>query len=368
MLSKPLYPLGYEPKNEFITETPYITYIDYASKKTDLTKYKITQLKLILKSLRIKTSGTKPELILRISEHFKKCSNIVKIQKVFRGYMLRMSMNLRGEGFKDKTKCVNENDFYSLDPLKEIPLEYFCSFTCGKFTYGCSIISLLHLMKTATVIKNPYNRDYIPLEVVQNIFKLYKLIEIIYGLPDDAPKVNSKSVIVMYKNMNENHRLRVNVLPNLTNDIFLERQLKLRTMRAKPFITRVRELFMEIDHLGNYTQSEWFFNLEHRDYIRLFRTLHDIWTYRGHLSREMKQMICIIDDPFHEFHRERIYLIDASIEFVREMCLKIFECMVYGGIDDEYRKIGTLHALTALTIVSNGARNALPWLYESLYG
>jgi hypothetical protein len=42
--------------------------------------------------------------------------------------------------------------------------------------------------------------------------------------------------------------------------------------------------------------------------------------------------------------------------------------MVYCGIDDEYRKIGTLHALTALTIVSNGARNSLPWLYESLYG
>jgi len=101
MLSKPLYPLGYEPKNEFITETQYITYNDYASKKTDLNKCKIPQLKLILKSLKMKTSGTKPELILRISDHFKKCSNIIKIQRVFRGHIVRYAMSLRGEGFKD---------------------------------------------------------------------------------------------------------------------------------------------------------------------------------------------------------------------------------------------------------------------------
>jgi hypothetical protein len=363
MLSKPLYPLGYEPKNEFITETQYITYNDYASKKTDLNKCKIPQLKLILKSLKMKTSGTKPELILRISDHFKKCSNIIKIQRVFRGHIVRYAMSLRGEGFKDRTKCVNDNDFYSLEPLKEIPGEYFFSFTCGKFTYGCNIVSLLHLMKNTTAIKNPYNRDYIPTEIVQTIFKLYNLIKIIVGFPNDVPSINPKSMAI--KNINENQRVRT--VPH-TNNIYLDRQTKLLTMRAKPFITRVRELFMEIDQLGNYTQSEWFLNLERRDYIRLFRTLHDIWSYRGHLSREMKQKICIIDDPFHELNRERIYLSDVTVEFIREMCLKVFESMVYCGIDDEYRKIGTLHALSALTVVSSGARIALPWLYESLYG
>jgi hypothetical protein len=42
------------------------------------------------------------------------------------------------------------------------------------------------------------------------------------------------------------------------------------------------------------------------------------------------------------------------------------ENMVYSGVDEEYRKIGCFHALSALTIVSYPARAALPWLYESV--
>jgi hypothetical protein len=125
---------------------------------------------------------------------------------------------------------------------------------------------------------------------------------------------------------------------------------------------------MEIDQLGNYTNYEWFYNLETREYIRLYRTIYDIWTYRGHLSREMKYKICVVEDPFHEIHRgERIYLHNAPIDTIREICLKIFEHMVYCGIDEEHRKIGTLHALSALTSVSANARESMPWLYESLY-
>jgi len=40
--------------------------------------------------------------------------------------------------------------------------------------------------------------------------------------------------------------------------------------------------------------------------------------------------------------------------------------MVYCGIDDEYKRIGALHVLTSLTSVSIGARESLPWLYDSL--
>ena len=42
------------------------------------------------------------------------------------------------------------------------------------------------------------------------------------------------------------------------------------------------------------------------------------------------------------------------------------ENLIYSSVDIEYRKIGALHSLTALTVVSHGARRALPWLYESL--
>jgi hypothetical protein len=42
------------------------------------------------------------------------------------------------------------------------------------------------------------------------------------------------------------------------------------------------------------------------------------------------------------------------------------ENLIYSGIDEEYRKIGALHVLSALTLVSSPARIAMPWLYESI--
>ena len=42
------------------------------------------------------------------------------------------------------------------------------------------------------------------------------------------------------------------------------------------------------------------------------------------------------------------------------------ENMVYSGVDEDHRKIGALHVLSALTVVSSGARETMPWLYESV--
>ena len=42
------------------------------------------------------------------------------------------------------------------------------------------------------------------------------------------------------------------------------------------------------------------------------------------------------------------------------------ENLIYSGFDDEDRKIFAFHLLSALTMVSYPARNALPWLYESI--
>ena len=372
MLSKLLHPIGHEYRNEFINTTPTMTYREYYKNNIDFKKYKIVQLKELLKSYRLRISGAKNILISRITEHFYKCIKAVLIQKVFRSYITKKSLQLRGNGFRDRNICVNDSDFYSLEPIREISFKYFFTFTCGKFTYGCNLISLIHLLKNKTVVKNPYNRENISLEIIQDILKLYDLINIIYGLPEDTPIVNTDSLLAIYKNINRNQRIKqtisnTNINMNINNEIYLDRKNKLISIRTKPVLTRVIELFMDIDQLGNYTHYEWFINLERRDYIRLYRILYDIWNVRGQLSREIKQLICVLDDPFHEIHRQHIYFNDASIEDLREICLKIFEYMIYCGVDDEYRKIGTLHALSALTVVSNGARNALPWLYESLY-
>jgi hypothetical protein len=377
MFSKPIQFLHSDDilRIEVKPKPSFMTYTEYLKNREQLHRCKINELKDILKAYHLRLGGTKPELILRIENHFIECCAAEKIQRVFRGYIGKQSILLRGEGFKDITVCVNDNDFYSLEPLKEIGRPYFFSFNSGKFTYGCNIISLILLIREKTVVKNPYNRENIPLETIRHILNLYQFIRIIYGLSEDMPIVNTESLFSIHKNINQKKAIIPSVslitntliLDGIDNEIIMDRQTKLRTMRENPFLTRVQELFIEIDQLGNYTSSEWFLQLERYDYVRMYRLLHEIWTFRGNLSRETKKRICVVEDPFFEALRERIQLHNVSLEVIRETCLKIFENLVYCGIDDEHRKIGALHALSALTLVSYSARDSLRWLYESLY-
>ena len=267
----------------------------------------------------------------------------IKIQKIFRGFLLRLLNKMRGEGWKNRIVCVNDSDFYSLEPLKEIPVENFFSFQIGKFIYGCNILSLIHLMKTKMVIKNPYNRENIPVEIIKDILRVYGLIKIIYGLPKDAPVVSNYTISHTQDRIRigrpANELLPSGVPSGVPSGYIEELQNKMRIIREKPINTRIQELFMEIDQLGNYTNPIWFSSLSLREYIRLFRTLYEIWTFRGGLTREVKSSICVLNDPFLEIRREQINIYESSLEIVCSCCLQIMESMVYCGIDIEYKKI-----------------------------
>jgi hypothetical protein len=166
-----------------------MTYLDYFNKSVLLSKYKLPELKQIAKYNKLKVTGNKPVLIERIHGKFNQSLKIQQIQSVYRGHITRKSFTLRGDAYRNTKICVNENDFFTLEPLNEIPMEYFVSFksTDGKFTFGCNIISLAHLIKTKKAVKNPYNREIISSTIIQNIIVLYNLIKIIFSLPADAP-------------------------------------------------------------------------------------------------------------------------------------------------------------------------------------
>lgn len=354
-----------EYKNEFVEVKPDDNILTYESFKTNpkvLYNYRVHQLKQVAKYYKLNISGTKRVIIERIEGYFGRIHKCIMIQKVFRGSLVRRCFKLRGDGFRNRDICVNENDFFSLEPILEIPFEYFFSFCCGKTWYGCNIVSLAHLIQTKGLIKNPYTREPFSPEYLSVIKDVYSMICILFGVPDDAPKMKSKksqpSIIIPRPNMIQ---LVIDV------ELIEQRITRMRTIRAKPVTDRIQTLFMEIDQLGNYTHTQWFSSLDRREYIRLFRALYDIWTYRGQLSRETKLLINILEDPFNEINRERIYLHEAGIDVIKEICLRVMENMVYNGVDDEYRKIGALHVLIALTSVSIGARTAMPWLYDALY-
>ena len=346
-----------------------INYNNYFKNSVVLKNFKIPELKQIARENNLHVSGNKPILIERIHTHFTNSVRAISIQKIFRGFIVRVLMRLKGEAFKNKKICVNESDFYTLDPLEDIPYDEFYSYKDEKnFVYGFNITSLITLFKQKGKIINPYNREKVDFKIMNDIFTLYKLTKIIFPYvfhdkKDDAPTIPTST-----NTNNQPHQNRV--VTNVTNNHQMHENIELhnrmQSIREKTINIRIQELFMEIDLLGNYTDSNWFINLEKREYIRYYRYLNDIWHYRGQMTHETKRRICRLHDPFINTSLSSLNLPTTTTEDCRAVCLYIMENMVYTGIDVEYQKLGALHVLSVLTIVSMDARRNMMWLYESL--
>ena len=395
-----------------------VTCDEYFKNHIQLKSYKLPELKMIVKHYKLPLTGNKGVLIERIDTHFKKIKYSIKIQKLFRGFIVRLSFQTRGPAAKDRKICVNDTDFVTLEPLVEIPFELFYSYKDTKdFVYGFNVTSIVELIKKRGKITNPYNRETMDVKHIREIITLYNIIQFVFTEHKDEtymklsiinerpscshsrPYTNlsnrlavqniANSLNVQMSNIRTIPRSQssTNILERLqstsnttlnselSNNYFNPRVItqltpelrvaydKITEIRRKPIYVRIQEIFMEIDQLGNYTNSEWFSGLQRQSYYRLYRILHDIWMYRGGLSQEIKLKICPLFDPFSNIFNHQPNITEDHLKI---SCLTVIENMVYSGVDDDHRKIGALHVLSALTVVSAGARETMPWLYESV--
>ena len=141
---------------------------------------------------------------------------------------------------------------------------------------------------------------------------------------------------------------------------------KIRNMRTMNIDLRVKSLFSELDELGNYTNQNWFTSLNFGEYIRLFRIMKDIWNYRSRTPFLVKLRICPLWDPFANINDLPLYQ-RTTYSHVKCLCVTVMEDLIYMGIDRDHKMLGAFQILTALTIISTGARQAMPYLYESLF-
>jgi hypothetical protein len=227
-------------------------------------------------------------------------------------------------------------------------------------------------------------------KIVLQILRLYRFCFIIYPdfkkentkfvksspqatfRPPLVPRVNQHLNDFRANRDGNNENAFADYIPIVINNYELshdqyERINRLREIRNMTLDQRVNNLFVEIDHLGNYTQASWFNLLERNDYISFYRNLYEIWYYRTAFTREVRYNICPFLSPFYNVGNIRnLYNNTISTRDLKQLCLICFENLVYTGLDDEHRKLGTMHALSALTLVSLGARVSLPWLYDSV--
>jgi len=301
----------------------------------EITKYNysITQLKSFAKYYKLKISGNKNELILRLYSFLYFSVNITKIQKIFRSKIVRNYLSLHGPAYKNRKLCTNSCDFVTMEPLEEIKLHQFLSYKDEDgFIYGFDIISLHNLyFKSNKKMQNPYNRNIIP----ENVFKTIKSLLIL-------SRILKIHIDLHYEDDTEN--------------VSGEKAIELRAL----------SLFQNIDALGNYTDAKWFLSLNRNNLIKLVRELSDIWNYRAQLTSEVKRNICPPNaDPFRNLCIPYIHT-ESNLCNVKKVILEVLEKFVNTGTDKDSQSLGAYYVLGALTLVNEDAALSLPWLFQSV--
>ena len=303
--------------------------------------YNKEQLKLIAKHYKLRLTGNKREIMLRIYCFLQLSTTCIKLQKIYRGHLQRRYNKLHGPAFFKRSLCTNESDFFTMEELKELPVNQFFSYKdVDGFIYGFDLVSLYNLMKKTNMdntmnhsnkkVQNPYNRMEISGDILDHMKKIIKL-----------GKVLKVHIEIEIKNE------AANLSP--------EKNIELRIL----------DVFQNIDALGNYSSPEWFSSLNRNTLFRFVRELLEIWNYRAQLSFETKRMICPpIGDPFRQVQLTRIHT-DPNIDNVKKMIVDVLENLVNTGVDQDSKSLGAYYVLGALTLVNENAATSLPWLYQS---
>lgn len=293
--------------------------------------YSIIQLKNFSKKLNLKVSGIKIELYKRLYFYMCIMNKINIIQKYYKKLLITKFNKLHGPALIKRNLCVNDTDFFTLDDIKDIHYNEFFSYKdSSNFIYGFNIKSIYNLINK-NKLQNPYTLQDFDYNIIQNIHHFIKISKL----------------------LKNNIDININIIKQ----------------ENLPYNVRLNNVFNEIDLLGNYTNSEWFSNLSFRKKISFLRELHDIWVYRADISMSTKLEIYPNGDPFLNynlyFNNYNNYT-NIQIANFNNICLSIIENFILYGVNDNSKSLGALYVLSALTIVSSEAANAMPWLYESV--
>ncbi len=295
--------------------------------------YNVNQLKTFAKNYKLKISGNKNELVSRVYNFLYFSHHIIKIQKVFRSFLVKKYKLLHGPASFDRKSCNNSDDFISMEPVEEINFHQFISYKdIDGFIYGFDITSLHNLfLKSNGEIKNPYNRNLIPETVWRSIRYLIRLGRI----------------------------LKININLNIEDDtknVSNEKAVELKAVA----------LFQIIDSLGNYSNANWFLSLNRNQLIKFIRELIDIWNYRAQIPNQTKRNICPPNaDPFKNLSMQYLNT-EENLWNIKKVLLDIIEKFVNSGIDKDSKTLGAYYVLGALTLVNTEAATSLPWLFQSM--
>ena len=317
-----------------------ITLTNYLDKKDNNTKNKrlflyVNDIKYTLKYYNLNTNGKKNELVNRLDNFYKTLSKynndinkIITIQKHFRNNKKNRINKFLGPGFMNKSRCINEEDFYTFENINNIEDLYFFSYkdTRGNI-YFFDIRSFKKLLENKGT--NPYNREPIPKYAISNMYARFEFL---------------KDNNIMIEEFEE---------PILTPE--------------QKFNNKVTNLFQKIDELNitaGGTYPGWFHDLSFIQLKHLYKVLEDIWNYRAELDETKKKFIVpngnmfpILPSKIDKFH-------STLKRKLQNIILEEMNKLVSSSENLEHRTTGGYYILISLVEISIDVANSLPWLIQ----
>jgi len=277
------------------------------------------------------TPGRVRRIEKRVVSNVATGTSAAKIQQWFKESIGRHNVRVRGPAYYIRSLCVNDADFFSTDPIADISGALFFSYKDVKqHIYGFDLRSIATLIvnsEDSTNVENPFNRDKLPLDVIAKVQELVKKRKA-HGELTEWAKLEPSTPIQQYR-------------------------------------MKIVDLFQIIDELNYYSSPEWFLNLTLAEHQKFYRQLYAIWTYRANLSPDQKRQI--VPNYLTGLFKHSPFVIGAfPLERIQKSNMNVIRTMITSAEDRNDRILGAMYIISTLTLVSNPARQAYPWLYESV--
>ena len=246
--------------------------------------------------------------------------------------MIYRNIHFHGIGFYNRSVCVNSEDFFSTDAVKDISNNAFFSYrdASENLLYAFDIRSIHMLSQKSTEkhesTKNPYTRSIILPSVIEKVQRLVKW----------------------------RHARKMELLWVPTVAITPEQGWRMKVV----------EIFVQMEELQYGADPEWFISLSLIEQKRFYLNLLDIWQHRAGLSQTDRERIVPAPQQLFHWGITRVTGIQ-QLSTIRTTNSYIMKKMVSSATDRGDRVLGAMYILTALTQVCPQAAEAFPWLFES---
>jgi hypothetical protein len=248
---------------------------------------------------------------------------IIKIQSVIRKIFIKKIFSLKGPALYNRNKSINCTDFYSCENINTINYNYFISYQdVDDKIYSFDVRSLNILISNSQ--NNPYNRNIIPKNIINN----------------------SNILIKFLKNNN--------IIINYPEDNLTEQQL---------FNNKVITIFQKIDQFNYNTNINWFTSLSFNNLKQFWILLEDIWNWRANLTNQDKYKIIQNNNNLFKYFYKLKTINDLKI--LQNYILDDINILISNGITHSDTSNGILYVLIALSNISIDCGSSMPWLLQN---